>query len=124
MYAEPKEYKVVCFQEQVQFLTSNPKKAGGKSFSVAPHEELFQFASQALQDLKVNCHEFISDGLVRIDIFQNRYGKFVVNEFETLEANYESERKCDFEMTSAFTEKLTAFWLEKIQFFCIGIIKN
>jgi len=47
-----KEYKVVCFNEKVQFLAHNPKSVHGISFSSSPHKELFEFAHLSLQDLK------------------------------------------------------------------------
>jgi hypothetical protein len=109
-----REYKVVIFDETVQYLSCNPKQAKpNKSFSKKPHKALFEFAHQAVQDLKRSCPEFISDGLVRVDIFQDKYGDLVVNEFESLEATYYSLSIEDM----LLKEKLTDYWISKIQSF-------
>jgi hypothetical protein len=106
-----KEYKVVLFNESVQFLAVNTRQSKpSKSFSRKPHNSLFEFAHQAVKDLKRSCPEFLCDGLVRVDIFQDKYGDFIVNEFESLEANYYTFNIDDMKLT----EKLTDYWMEKI----------
>jgi hypothetical protein len=115
-----KEYKVVVFNESVQYLSFNSKKSKPCiAFSKKPHKELFEFAQQAVQDLKINCPELISDGLIRVDIFQDKYNDFVVNEFESLEANYYSIGIEDM----LLSEKLTEYWINKIKSF-VGVINN
>ena len=51
------------------------------------------FAKNAVQELKIRVPECICDGLVRVDIFTNANGNLVVNEFESLEAEYSSTEK-------------------------------
>jgi hypothetical protein len=47
------------------------------------------------------------DGLFRVNIFQNKYGKFAVNEFESLEAKYSTD--VDF-LEAAVCQKLEDYW--------------
>lgn len=102
-----KEYKVAVFQEEVQFLTYNSRKPTPSiAFSKPPHHKLLQFAYDAVQDLKNSCPEFLCDGLVRVDIFQNEAGNMVVNEFESLEANYYTSNHIDM----VFMQKLITYW--------------
>ena len=85
-----KEYKVVVLNMKPVFIAYNPKCSGAqrKSFSKKPHERLFNFAKLAVERLKEKCSHSIVDGLVRVDIFQNENQELVVNEFESLDANY------------------------------------
>jgi hypothetical protein len=122
-----KEYKVVLFNQEVQYLSYNPKKGssisgGTKSFSKPPHEELFSFAAEVVQDLKKECPAFICDGLVRVDIFQNQLGNFVVNEFESLEANYHASTQKE-SLQHKLTERMTIYWLDKINYL-VDVIEN
>jgi len=105
------EYKVVVFNEEVQFVAANARRARPSvSFSKRPHYKLIEFAHDAVQDLKKSCPEFLCDGLVRVDIFENQYGDMVVNEFESLEACYYTTNDSDM----IFAQKLTCYWEVKI----------
>jgi hypothetical protein len=115
-----KEYKIVVFNQIIQYIMVEYKHSKpSKAFSKKPHKELFSFVYEAIQDLKNDCPAFICDGLVRVDIFQNKHGRLVVNEFESLEANYYSKHIDDM----LLTEKLTDYWIEKIIFF-VGIVEK
>jgi hypothetical protein len=119
-----KEYKVVMFDEKVQYLGYNPyKRKNCFAFSKRPHEKLFAFAQEALLDLKTSCNDFISDGLVRVDIFINKSGDMVVNEFESLEANYHAHGISNAEniKNTILTEKLIKYWYNKILFFANSV---
>jgi hypothetical protein len=105
------EYKVVVFNEEVQFVTANARRARPSiSFSKRPHYKLIQFAQDAVQDLKKSCPEFLCDGLVRVDIFQNENGDMIVNEFESLGANYYTNNDVDM----LFSQKLVHYWELKL----------
>jgi hypothetical protein len=119
-----KEYKVVVLNENPVYVSYNPKNSGSKckSFSKSPHEELFQFARSAVQKLKFNCPESILDGLVRVDIFQNKAKQFVVNEFESLDAAY-SANEGNMVKDSLTFEFLVLYWYCKIRF-CIENLKK
>ena len=61
--------------------------------------------------LSTTCPCFISDGLVRVDVFQTMHNRFVVNEIESLEANYSSRIQINqFTLRS----KLDGYWHSKL----------
>ena len=79
------------FDGKAQYLAFNCNKFTGKgshAFSQHPHTEIFQFAESAVKVLAKNCPAAIVDGMIRVDIFQRKDGKFVVNEFESFEADF------------------------------------
>ena len=79
------------FDGKVEYLAYNcfrPTSKGSHAFSKHPHTEIFQFAESAVKVLAKNCPAAIVDGLIRVDIFQRNDGKFVVNEFESFEADF------------------------------------
>lgn len=59
-------------------------------FSTEPHTNLFNFVHCAIKTLKERCPGLITEGLLRVDVFQNSLGNLVVNEFESLDAAYYS----------------------------------
>ena len=66
---------------------ASSKSSKGKVY--ASNEELMQFAETAVSMLKTRCPETCIDGLLRVDImFSNDESKMIVNEFESLEANF------------------------------------
>jgi len=80
------ESKVILYNGKAQYIASTV--AQGLSQSHAK-EELFAFAEKAWQHLSESTEgAFLSDGLTRVDIFCNKDGKLVVNEFESLDAQY------------------------------------
>lgn len=101
------EYKVVLFNQQSLFVAQNARRARpSKAFSKRPHYKLLEFAETVVQDLKVKCPDFLFDGLVRVDIFQNQNGDMVVNELESLEACYYTTDDVDM----IFSQKLVKYW--------------
>ena len=82
--------------------------SGGYAFSKVPHVDIFKFAEEAVKKLKSACPSAITDGIVRVDIFQTMFGKFVVNEFESLEADY-----CTTSETDSFFVRnfLVDYWV-------------
>jgi hypothetical protein len=119
-----KEYKVVVLNENPVYVSYNSKNSGSKckSFSKPPHDELFQFARSAVEKLKLNCSESIVDGLIRVDIFQNKEKKFVVNEFESLDAAYSANEGNMIKDCLTF-EFLVLYWYKKIHL-CIESLKE
>ena len=66
-----------------------PPKNVGKTFSKKPHKELIEFVETVLEIFRTNCPAaIVTDCIVRVDVFQNIAGNFVVNELESLEAGY------------------------------------
>ncbi len=50
--------------------------------------ELDVFCRAAVERLRAACPYAITDGLLRVDVFRNKAGQLVVNEFESLEADH------------------------------------
>ncbi len=111
-----KEYKVIMLNREPVYLAESIGQNIGKSFSLYPHLNLFTFAKRALDTLCERLPCVLSDGLVRVDIFRNKDGMFVVNEFESLEANYYSKNDkgmLDEVMTRTFLYKYYAVKLNR-----------
>ncbi len=106
-----KEYKVVCFNGEVQYIASINRLKVGTSFSYAPHIELFRFVKDAISLLKHFHRGAIVDGLVRVDVMQNAKGEFIVNEFESLEANI--SHTCN-KLLFDINNKLVDYWFSKL----------
>ena len=108
------EYKVVVLHEKPAFVSYNYKNSGSKrtAFSKYPFTDILCFAKTAVERLKINCPEAITEGLIRVDIFMNEKKNFIVNEFESLDANYQAN---DGDMTkdSETAEILKMFWFKK-----------
>lgn len=89
------EYKVVVFSGSAKFIMTRLGRSPPAGFAIQYTEEhedkttrLFQFAESAVKKLASVIPECISDGLVRVDVFSETVKGFVVNEFESLEANW------------------------------------
>lgn len=89
------EYKVVVFKGSGKFimdrLGKSPPSDVAVQFScdhVDKTKRLLLFAEMAVRKLESLIPECISDGLVRVDVFSETVKGFVVNEFESLEANW------------------------------------
>jgi hypothetical protein len=86
-------------------------KCGGRSF--AKEEELCVFAREALTLLSARCPRAIIDGgLNRVDIMCLSDGKWVVNEFESLEACYEPSQWRKSLMPAQ--QALEDYWFRKL----------
>ena len=85
--------------------STGPNK--GKAFSEPPHQDLIAFAERAVQTLSHNHAGAICDGLIRVDVMQTFTGDMIVNELESLEADYTSKRNAETLVTDNF---LTEYW--------------
>lgn len=114
-----KEYKVICINQEPLYIASigsnNLKCTGGINKSFVDKKcpsELFSFCKQALAKFKSQCPYAITEGLFRIDVFQMKSGKFVVNELESLEATYYSTNETEFKVT----QHIENYWENQIRF--------
>jgi len=106
-----KEYKVVCVNGIACSLNLVASK--GVSFSTPPHSSLFHFCEEAICLLRERCPESITDGIVRVDVFQNQEGRYIVNEFESLEAiTYAGGGRVDIDIY--LFDLKTNYWIEKV----------
>ena len=105
------EKKVVVCDGKAMYVASS-KVSRGKV--CANKQELMQFAETAVSMLKTRCPETCIDGLIRVDImFSNDENKMIVNEFESLEANFYS-KKHGIEEESKVKVFLTKFWATEL----------
>ena len=99
-----RECKILCLNGEPQYVVKCAVL--GSSISVEPHNEAFTFAAHAVDLLRSRLSFALTSGVVRVDLFKNRAGYFVVNEFESLDAaDYPSTKGgCD-------DESKVSFWL-------------
>ena len=64
------------------------------------------FAKEALDVLKDQCPGTLASALVRVDVMQRKDGSFVVNEFESFEAQYASSANKEMIIESS----IRSFW--------------
>ncbi len=108
-----RENKVVVVAGKALYISENKNKSG-RQYSFGEHKELFEFCEDAVKQLKHIDGSFQSDGLVRVDVFVNQLGDFVVNEFESLEANYYSTKN-SVDQEAKVTRWLFNFWLKQLR---------
>ena len=122
-----KEFKVIILNSDPFYISavdrkSSKKSANGinKSFSKAPHNELLAFCKESVDQLKRNCPYAIVDGLFRVDVMQMRSGRLVVNEFESLEANYYGKIDTQEFIVSTFIKH---YWIKKVRIVLTNSLK-
>ena len=89
------EVKVVCFGgigKYVYLAVRANNLCVPEKLKEEKYDALLEFATSAINRLKETCPAFISDGLVRVDIFCDNFGNLKVNEIESLEACYHSKK--------------------------------
>ena len=106
-----KEYKVVALGGHPLYIASingsgGKKCADGVNEKFAEKDELLDFADAAMRRLVKALPYVISDGLFRVDIFQTADGRLVVNEFESLDANFDGSEQYEM-ITNNF---LSSYW--------------
>jgi len=111
-----KEYKVVVLGGEPAYVASvagsgNKRSADGTNRAFASNDILLEFSRLSVERFMKKVPFAITDGLFRVDIFQNRQGKLVVNEFESLDANYDGGANCE-SVTKTF---LHAYWTKVIK---------
>ncbi len=95
-----------------RYISSFSKKCG--HVFVADHQRLFDFVQVALIAMENRCPAAILDGLVRVDVMStashdSTVRKLVVNEFESLEAEYACSDR-DTLSTFALKTYLREYW--------------
>jgi len=109
-----KEYKVVYIpSKSIIYVTSSSTTAGHykKAFPTGNnHCDLFDFVKRVVTVFQDACPHSICNGLFRVDVFMNNSNKFIVNEFESLEAVYYGKSIQE----SAVTNFLKEYWLAKL----------
>ena len=102
------EYKVVLLNGEAISETGF-SRARSKCFGTL--QSRMKWAEKQVQTLHEKCPHALLDGLVRVDFFCDINGKWVVNEFESLEADIFSEKPKIQMQAQSF---LRTYWLQKI----------
>lgn len=113
-----KEYKVISLNNVPTYVATiatgrNKKSGGGVNKAFADTDSLLSFAGEAIEKFRYNAPFAITDGLFRVDIFQDATGHMVVNEFESLDASYSASTQLQM-ATQSF---LIKYWENKIEEF-------
>lgn len=110
-----RECKVAVFDKKALYVTYSTSMKRGLTF-VLPHiDTLFTFAQNAVNQLSTNCPQSLtSDSLIRVDIFQNKDLKLVVNEFESFEARIWPADDRNGNILFSVQEKQARFWVNEI----------
>ena len=91
--ANKREYKVVLFNCEPRYVSITPNNSRGKAFSDITHADLLKYAESALREFSAACPAALVSSLMRVDIFQTKFGKLMVNELESLEADHHCPKK-------------------------------
>jgi len=118
--ANRKEYKVVLLGGEALYVANISQHEGlGAPFSSSPHNELKLLAEQACEILESRCPGALTQQILRVDIMQSCNG-LVVNEFESLEANFSSHQFERFQMLAQ--NFIREFWLTTIPLLVTEVI--
>jgi len=114
------EAKIVVLNNQPLYKAgiitgSQSKSNGGIRRAFSDMDGLLTFAGVALEKFRSAAPYAITDGLFRVDIFQNLSGHMVVNEFESLEADYGCKPSGSVDFQSFTCTFLTNYWRKKIE---------
>jgi hypothetical protein len=106
------EVKVVFLNKKYSHIAMTSTGSTRKSHGPFTTETVVKFAERALHQLSCAMPGIaILDGLVRVDIFKSNQGQLVVNEFESLDAEYAST---DLNAELATTSFLQNYWEMKL----------
>jgi len=100
------EYKVVLFNGFARFVSSSKGSRDPERPKLNQYD-LRKFAETAIRTLQAVVPHCIADGLVRVDVFTDTAQGMVVNEFESLEANWHVNRDSD---VNAMNADLITYW--------------
>lgn len=104
------------------FVCANKRNASSARHNFAPGlmvNEVIEFARGAIQDLKCSLGKhFLPGPVIRVDVMQrvDCYGNksYVVNEFESLEAQIDAQGRGSAKKDADVQSFLTNFWTETI----------
>ena len=115
-----REYKVVFIRGKASHICSYSKGLNHKMF--AEDTDVLKFAQQAFDDYRSRVGEANSwlDQLIRCDIMWNDIKKrMVVNEIETIEADYKMKEDCYQHLDNEVLEFLTEYLYKKLDDFVV-----
>lgn len=113
-----KEYKIVSLNQVPTYIASiasgrNKQSGCGINKAFAKTDDLLAFAEEAIRRFRLHAPYAITDGLLRVDVFQDVNGKMVVNEFESLDAEYGCS-SYDARYQNAAHSFLAKYWEKKM----------
>jgi len=114
-----KEYKVVVLGGKASHIIpqcANGTMANGKEFNFFKTPESFlHFAEVAVMCLAKRCPGSHVEGLIRVDIMETAIGNMVVNEFESLEAVYDTPHNASHQLTGCVKLFLMGYWVSVVE---------
>ena len=105
------EYKVVVLNGKAISETWNGNSSHQHSRAFGTSESRLKWAEEQVRTLRMKCPHALLDGLVRVDFFCDMNGKWVVNEFESLEAGFSGPNPTTDIEVMMF---LKHYWLQKL----------
>jgi len=119
--ASTNETKTIFFNMEPKYISITDSTSGLIRMKKRPPvkvEDIYAFSLRALQTLKERVPHFVCDGLIRVDVFQRADGRLVVNEIESLDANYSSSY---IDLQSQVEPFLTKYFESKLLSFAVAI---
>ena len=113
-----KEYKVVVLNGVASHIIpqcANGISCEGSAFRCASAGDVMKFAEMAVLCLSRHCPGSQADGLIRVDVMETKHGNLIVNEFESLEAVYETPHNAGAEVEGHLKLFLMAYWVRKVE---------
>jgi len=114
-----KEYKVVVLGGKASHIIpqcANGTMANGKEFNFFKTPESFlHFAEMAVVCLAKRCPGSHVEGLIRVDIMETATGNMIVNEFESLEAVYDTPHNASHQLAGCVKLFLMGYWVSVVE---------
>jgi hypothetical protein len=113
-----KEYKVVVLDGVASHIIpqcANGISCEGSAFRYASAGDVMKFAEMAVLCLSRHCPGSQVDGLIRVDVMETKHGNLIVNEFESLEAVYETPHNAGAEVEGHVKLFLMSYWVRKVE---------
>lgn len=104
-----RESKVVLLNGEAKFISSSTKPG---LLGVKTAKELLEFAELAVNHLNERTKKaFLSDGITRVDLFCTKDNRLIVNEFESLDANFATSNTA---LQSQTSEAIVQYYKDKL----------
>jgi hypothetical protein len=108
------ELKVVCWNKVPLFISKRKKGPGTNLAITLGDSAVMAYAKEALEALECACPCALLDGLTRVEIFQKPDSTLVVNEFESLEADFETSKVAE-PNTYTVLNHLEDYWFSVVR---------
>jgi len=113
-----KEYKVVVLDGEASHIIpqcANGITCEGVAFTHSSTMDVMRFAEIAVMCLSKRCIGSQTSGLIRVDVMETRDKNLIVNEFESLEAVFETPLNAGAEVESHLKLFLLTYWVRVVE---------